>query len=1415
MSDIGGNNDAAGMKGKVRGKRAQVDVQMWEEPSTIVRFSGIVEHMRSKKEDVLGFPPIEVTAKYLSSLAGGLTVFQEKALGRESPVAERRMTKLPHRVFSDFSKSGSLECLLGTCLRFKATHGLRRLDLKNMDKKSLFLEMLKMCEKNLKGKRFLPMVKVYFDDGLSSERVEQLRKLAMKRAVVVPRRSEATHVVYETPEGCSAEETDGTDYCRTLENRGSISLVHWWYYPDSYDQWISSKDVDGDPEEPEVHKGAWHVGARFLEDTHKFNEWMNEGDYEIAEEDQKRDAGSSKKTQKGSERTSRDRSSRKRRREEEDSLVGLDEESGSTRKKHRRSERGPDEKDKDRERRKEEKKIRDREKRFKEKEKIQRKKERDRQRQLERKRRKEEEQNTGPANDGGDGDGDILEKGEKEEKKLRRKESGEKGGLKIRLSVRGSDEVADDGEGERDSKRNSSATVPEKRKRSRSVEGADTPAEGKDDKTEEEKLLEREEKAKDEITPVATKDGPPAEEDGKGPEEAQRKKTKTSKEKKRKKKSQIGVKFVENAAPLGENEVPRIRNLSMEVGDEDREGDSRAKAKTASDDTKGPQIEKQNQMATSEATGDDADSARVKAVAESALQGKDGSTPATVADLVDSLPEKPVRIPAQARWFRFESIHDVERRALTEFFSRAYPSKTPKTYKIYRDFMIHAWRNAPDKYLTATSVRRQLAGDVCAILRVHSFLEHWGLINYGVSPSLRPAAMPLARTHAWRTTPVTVSDVKPKTTAVPRILFFDESQPKRKTAVPLSLKQAVDDAKKLPPGQVPLASRREIYAAAAATTYTCNSCGEDCSKTRYHSTGGADIDVCPKCFADGKYPQMLAARDFEQLTSNPQADDVENPSWSETETLLLLEGLEKYDDDWKAVAKHVGTKSKDECVLQFLRLPIEDSFLGDQLGKWGKGRGVRQFEGQLFPFADAGNPVMAQVAFLASSVSPEVAASAAQAALNVLMGGTIPEEVRKERERLAGTVLNGVLPEHVVNKLPKEDRGSGAAEKEKAENSNAPNGTLDAKDSAERPVMEDVQMANGADVSGETKKADNADHEEKQDAQTAMELVPPATTSETPLGANFAPKATDVDQGAEQAGKEQNGVEQNDDGQRMEGQDGHVQKQQEEKEQESKAEAVPQTGSDPTGAAQAVSSEQPGPEMEAPAQPTSQHPPAQQGIDMDRVVVEASAAVALAAAAARARKLADAEAREIDKQFAILLETKLRAMEAKMKHFEDFENHLRAERDRLEKQRRQMYSERIAAAMAKRKLKQSIDVEGAGQNSIATQDAPFGQPTFSLGPLQLPTSMQQPAILPTETEANANADAQGEETVTQKVAGAEGIPMGSPPPKSSPGASTDVSRQGSLEPSMLGAGSGPEAKMSLDTLPSKSPESQSMSKDGN
>lgn len=86
-----------------------------------------------------------------------------------------------------------------------------------------------------------------------------------------------------------------------------------------------------------------------------------------------------------------------------------------------------------------------------------------------------------------------------------------------------------------------------------------------------------------------------------------------------------------------------------------------------------------------------------------------------------------------------------------------------------------------------------------------------------------------------------------------------------------------------------------------------------------------------------------------------------------------------YKDDWNKVSEHVGSRTQDECILHFLRLPIEDPYLENSDASLGP------LAYQPVPFSQSGNPVMSTVAFLASVVDPRVASAAAKAALGTAL----------------------------------------------------------------------------------------------------------------------------------------------------------------------------------------------------------------------------------------------------------------------------------------------------------------------------------------------------------------------------------------------------------------------------------------------
>lgn len=91
-------------------------------------------------------------------------------------------------------------------------------------------------------------------------------------------------------------------------------------------------------------------------------------------------------------------------------------------------------------------------------------------------------------------------------------------------------------------------------------------------------------------------------------------------------------------------------------------------------------------------------------------------------------------IPFFAHWFDQERIHSIESQTLPEFFVEK-PSKSPEVYLKMRNFIIALYWHNPKAYLTASACRRAIRGDICGIMRVHAFLEHWGIINFCYKPA--------------------------------------------------------------------------------------------------------------------------------------------------------------------------------------------------------------------------------------------------------------------------------------------------------------------------------------------------------------------------------------------------------------------------------------------------------------------------------------------------------------------------------------------------------------------------------------------------------------------------------------------------------------------------------------------------------
>ncbi|XP_034400467.1 SWI/SNF complex subunit SMARCC1b isoform X2 [Cyclopterus lumpus] len=485
-------------------------------------------------------------------------------------------------------------------------------------------------------------------------------------------------------------------------------------------------------------------------------------------------------------------------------------------------------------------------------------------------------------------------------------------------------------------------------------------------------------------------------------------------------------------------------------------------------------------------------------------------------------------IPSYTSWFSYNSIHAIEKRALPEFFNGKNKSKSPEIFLAYRNFMIDTYRLNPQEYLSSTSCRRNLTGDVCAVMRVHAFLEQWGLINYQVDAESRPLPMgppPTPHFNVLADTPSGLAPLQHKplqVSASQHMLYFPEKSKEKPS---------------------------------------------DCQNF------GLRSDIYTK-----KHPKTKGANAGRE--------------WTEQETLLLLEALEVYRDDWNKVSEHVGSRTQDECILHFLRLPIEDPYLEDSSASLGP------LAYQPVPFSQSENPVMSTVAFLASVVDPRVASSAAKAAL---------EEFSK-------------VQEESVDKI--------------SELSNQPDKTesMDAEIMETNSASNQVSlMADGLTVEPSRAKVEGELVKRENDENILAEERDGRGDDEESVGRG------DVD---EARGMEQDLVE-------------------------------------------------------------------------GRVAM--AAAAALASAATKAKHLAAVEERKVKSLVALLVETQMKKLEIKLRHFEELETIMDREKEALEQQRQQLLTER--QTFHTEQLKQA-------EIKVRQQREQQGQPGFTMQHSALPTPGQ-------------------------------------------------------------------------------------------
>ncbi|XP_026190758.1 SWI/SNF complex subunit SWI3C [Cyclospora cayetanensis] len=327
------------------------------------------------------------------------------------------------------------------------------------------------------------------------------------------------------------------------------------------------------------------------------------------------------------------------------------------------------------------------------------------------------------------------------------------------------------------------------------------------------------------------------------------------------------------------------------------------------------------------------------------------------ADAAKAAAERP-SFPSCSSWFDASKVSPLEQDILPALFagSSLPEAEREEVYVHLRQAIIGQYRQNPQKHLSFTECRQLIPGDAALLLRVYSFLDYWGLINFQADSSTLPSSVRRKREFLMR-------DMQ----SWSRSSLYEKLQQQGEAAAAAA--GAAAETSAAPQGEGP---------------WRCVACGKICLYSYYvlrpGGTAGVSLGVmdncvwCLRCHADGRYPHVLTARNFVKVDLLIAGSAADGSDWQLDETERLIEAIELHKDDWAEVAEHVGGgRTPQQCVERFIRLPTQEPFL-DASKQVVSGT-------EKTPFSSFSNPLLSLLALLSSVVHPSVAAAAAHAAL--------------------------------------------------------------------------------------------------------------------------------------------------------------------------------------------------------------------------------------------------------------------------------------------------------------------------------------------------------------------------------------------------------------------------------------------------
>lgn len=198
-----------------------------------------------------------------------------------------------------------------------------------------------------------------------------------------------------------------------------------------------------------------------------------------------------------------------------------------------------------------------------------------------------------------------------------------------------------------------------------------------------------------------------------------------------------------------------------------------------------------------------------------------------------------VLVPPYSTWFSFDEINEIEMNALPQFFKN---DVSLAHYKECRNILVNMFREQPGKLVSIIRARKRVNCDIVSLIKIHAFLEKWGLINYRINEL---KGIYKAKRNIKET--ITVVD-----------------------------------------------GFRNTYFEAQKAVCQCG------SVDRLYFTTKNEVFVCKNCLSKGEFDTKCTTDDFMPFNII-HAENL----WSKKDELLLLNAIEKAED-WQTIGDIVG-----------------------------------------------------------------------------------------------------------------------------------------------------------------------------------------------------------------------------------------------------------------------------------------------------------------------------------------------------------------------------------------------------------------------------------------------------------------------------------------------------------------------------